>query len=353
MKKLLNNQNSKISKEKQKISGIIFSRAFCSIGIIIFHYFAHAKGNYKLYFKTANSGIGLMLVTNFLCMSGAVLYYNYPIINSKKKFYYKRWKSILPSYYICNIYFYITISLNNHKLCYKGPYKNLILNLIGLDGYLVHSYGVKAFNLVGEWFLGVIIIIYFLYPLLTYLMNINILIIHFIISINYYLIYKTNIYGSVINERNIIFSLNSFYFGMIVIKFKKYFFENKLTLIICFILLIFLSIFKINSSFILIRQIQGYALFIILVEIGTYIISKDKTKIFNIISNLSYSIFLYHHRIIKDILKIYNPKEIQLHLMILIEAFILIIICANIHSSILNYIFKSKIFIKFDSFFLN
>ena len=134
-----NKTNPKITKtinNKQKIASIIFVRAICSLGIIIFHYFCYAKGKYRLFLLTANSTIGLMLVTTFFCISGTVLYYNYHKIYSFKKYYYKRWKSILPSYYICNFYFYISISLITGKLIYKGPFIKLFFNLIGVDGYL-------------------------------------------------------------------------------------------------------------------------------------------------------------------------------------------------------------------------
>lgn len=101
----LNNCKTKLSNQKQILSEIVFIRSICSLGILIFHYFAHSKGNFKLLYKTANSAWGFMFVTNFFCISGSVLFYNYPRINSIKSFYYKRWKSIFPSFYTCYIYF--------------------------------------------------------------------------------------------------------------------------------------------------------------------------------------------------------------------------------------------------------
>ena len=97
---VVNTKKSKYSNIKPNILSIQFSRALCSIGIVIFHYFEHARGNYKLFFRTANANVGFMLVTSFFSMSGTVLYYNYDKKYSIGRFYYKRWKSILPSYYI-------------------------------------------------------------------------------------------------------------------------------------------------------------------------------------------------------------------------------------------------------------
>ena len=54
-----------ISSKKEKIQSIIFVRACCCIGIIIFHYFCDSKGKFKLLYKTANSDFGFMFVTSF------------------------------------------------------------------------------------------------------------------------------------------------------------------------------------------------------------------------------------------------------------------------------------------------
>ena len=50
---------------KNKIPGIIFAKALCTIGIVIFHYFCHSNGNFKFLFKTSNSTFGFMLSTSF------------------------------------------------------------------------------------------------------------------------------------------------------------------------------------------------------------------------------------------------------------------------------------------------
>ena len=68
----------------------------------------------------------------------------------------------------------------------------------------------------------------------------------------------------VIHERNIITCINSFYFGMIAIKFKRIFFENRIILACSAVILVILSFFKINTSFVLVRQIQGFSLYIFL-----------------------------------------------------------------------------------------
>lgn len=345
---------SKISSNNlQKIQSIIFARAISCLGIVVYHYFEHGKGNYKSYFRIANSNIGLMFVTVFLCISGTVHYYNYPRINSIKRYYYKRWKSILFPYYICIIYVYILIVTIAHKLIKIGSWKNIVFILFGLDGYLRYTYRLNVFNLegIGEWFLGAIIIIYIFYPLLVLLMDINIFIINYIVCINYYLMYKTNIYRIIIYG-NIFTCLNAFYFGMIVVKYKKFFLKNVIVFIISFLLLIFLFVYKISNTFFLINQIHGFSLYIFLLRIGEFIMSKKYSQIFHIISGLSYSIFLYHHWILRNILHIKNPIELSSHLKLLFITIIIIIFYAKIHCIIISYVMKSKIFEILDTIFL-
>lgn len=79
-----------MDNSRKSLLGIIFARSFCSIGIIIFYYFCHSKGTFKLFYLTANSNWGYLFVISFYSISGTVLYYNYSKIPSLKTFYFKR-----------------------------------------------------------------------------------------------------------------------------------------------------------------------------------------------------------------------------------------------------------------------
>ena len=349
---LINNNNLKTNKgiitKKEKLSGIIFTRACCSIGIVIFHYFCSSKGNFRFLFSTANSSYGFIFVTSFFCISGTVLYYNYPKIKSLKNFYFKRWKSIFPSYYICFLYFFLMNSFRLHKLFYNGHWSKLFLTLAGLDGYLF--YRIKTYYLVGAWFIGAIIIIYILYPLLLLMTKNNIIINNIIIAFFYILMYKTNFF-IISKERNIITCITSFYLGMEAIRFKNIFFNNKISFIIFLFIFLTLRIIKV-SPFILIFQIQGFSLFIILNQIGKYVMKSKLKIIFSEISKLSYNIFLFHHKIIHDVLGLINPIEFYFHILLLLITFTLTFISSKIHFEVVNYIIQSFIFKKIESIFI-
>ena len=135
--------NNKQKDKKNKLLYITFTRSCCTIGIIIFHYFSHSNSNIKFLYLTKNSSWGFLFSTTFFCISGTVIYYNYPKISSIKKFYYKRWKSIFPSYYMINhkiLYFIIKIYLfiiSNKDIFYtwrmvswSNNYNILIISII-------------------------------------------------------------------------------------------------------------------------------------------------------------------------------------------------------------------------------
>lgn len=244
--------------------------------------------------------------------------------------------------------FFLRTSFISHKLLFNEGSFKIVLTILGLDGYL--SYRIKTYYLVGEWFLGAIIIIYSLYPLVLWFKNKHIFIFISSNCILYYLMYKTGFF--VISQtNNLITCINSFFFGMFIINYKKFVYGNIILLLFSLVLLLFLCLVKINSSFILIMQIQGLSLYIILIIVGKFLMSKIYSQIFKQISNLSYSIYLFHHRIINDIQGINNPNEWYLHLLLLGAVIALTIIASSIHSMVVNSIMKSKIFKKLDTFF--
>ena len=335
-------------KRKNKIEGIIFARSCCSIGIVIFHYFCHSNGTFKFLYRTANTSFGFLFVISFFCISGTVLFHNYPKTNSIKVFYFKRWKSIFPSFYLCYLYFYLRNIFRYKKQIFKWTLLKFFITFFGLDGYLSHI--MKTCYLVGEWFLGALIIIYLLYPLLSFIFNYSEFLFCLILLILNFFMYKTNllIYGRTIN---LITCLTNFSFGILAIKYNKIFLNNIKALNASLFLFILLCFMKFPSILIL-SQIQGFALFIFLVNLGRYIMICRFNKLFIELGNLSYSIFLYQHQIIRDILSVKNPYQWYFHLILLLLTIVLIIICSKIHLMVVYSIFKSYTFNKIESLFI-
>lgn len=208
-------QNNKFQKKRNNLTSIVFARATCCLGIIVFLYFCHSKNHSKLFLSTSNSSWGYIYVNCFFSISGIVLYYNYPNNISIKKFYIKRWKSIFPFYYLCFLYYYQSNVFKYKKFFYKGHWKGLILTLFGIDRYLAYKY--RTYHIIGNWFIGPIVIIYYLYPIAVYIFNKNKFIIPIFLFCGFAIMTKAK-YFNISIERNLITCFSSFYFGMILLK---------------------------------------------------------------------------------------------------------------------------------------
>ena len=339
-------------ENKNRLPGIIFTRVWATIGIIIFHYFYHSNSTTKFLYLTQNSDFGYLYVTCFFAISGVVLYYNYPKNFSLKTFYFKRWKAIFPIFYLCWLFWYIRMVIAKQTFFWAGNPLKFIFSLFGIDGYF--HYLIPNYYLVGEWFLGALIFIYILYPLLCKCMNKNILIVPVILFLGYILQYTTNFFV-IEDHRNLFTCITSFYFGMIAIKYKNLFFKNKIIGLISLILFLSLCFTKIQLPFInqtFIDQIQGLSLFIVLVWLGNYVMETSISSIFKYLDKISFPMFLFQHHIIIVILYFYNPLDIKYVLLNIIFIILITIICAKVVQIITNFILETKIFKKIESKFI-
>ena len=254
---------NQISVKKEKLNGIVFARALCAIGIIVFHFFCHSNGTVKILTDTANCCWGSLFVTVFFVISGCVLSYNYISGYSLKKYYYKRLKGIYPIYYIVWFLFYVEISIVQKNFMWTKPVY-LYKTLIGFDAYSQPSFGC-----VGEWFLAVIITMYLFFPLMNYLINKKYC--KWIVPVVILLLNLIRVKCNIRNEFNSMsVSTISFYFGMIVARHRKFFFNNWILGIVSLVLFIVLCCVKVsfvyNYSFeYILYVIQGILLFIVLV----------------------------------------------------------------------------------------
>ena len=116
-----------------------------------------------------NLTLGNYGVSLFFILSGAGLMYVYQDGMVVKEFYRKRIRSIYPLYYIAFITASFVQILVKYKLNYGAPLWTLLLTVLGLDGWMADM--VSTYALVGDWFVGCIICIYILFPILCKCMN--------------------------------------------------------------------------------------------------------------------------------------------------------------------------------------
>ena len=166
---------------KKRIGYLDIIRLFACFCVITVHFNASISG-YDIYgaFHYSNSLIpnewfgvylGTLGVGLFFLISGVALEYSNPKVEDWRQFYKKRFLSIYPGFWIAFIISLIITFWKEHTLP-NAPLWHLFVSFAGFDGYAMSmGFQGSGFYQVGEWFLGCIILIYAIYPLLSYLLH--------------------------------------------------------------------------------------------------------------------------------------------------------------------------------------
>lgn len=160
--------------KKQRLFYLDFIRTMAIFIVIVFHYNERYRINHPdapartiLAQNILGISPGHLGVSLFLIISGASLWYVYRERFSARAFYRKRFFSLFP-------YFWIAYAVALAVRCAvtqppDAPLWTLIFTVFGLDGlvYVV----MPNWYLLGEWFLGLIILYYLIFPLIRRLMQ--------------------------------------------------------------------------------------------------------------------------------------------------------------------------------------
>ena len=333
-------------ENKKHFYQIDFIRAFCCIGIILYHFSCHTASNFKPLYETINSNIGGVIVTVFFIVSGFVLYHSNKQITSLKKFYYKRFKAIFPSFYICWFIFYVINVIKVRTPFYAGNPLKLLLTLIGQDGYFLQR--IVNYYTVGEWFLGALIFVYALYPLLLKGFNKNDKVTLLILILLTSLVYIFNIPVISPGFPGICESCLKFYIGMMLYKYMNVL-ENKIVLIVSIVYFFIYTFIKINILNTALDIIYGVAVFIILYKFGGIIMNTVVNKAISHISGISYQVFLFQQMIIVNILNIYNPTSVVVSVLMLLLIIALTLICAYLLKVLVSRLYKTKVYLRLEN----
>ncbi len=154
--------------KNKRIFAFDFIRVLAMIMIVVFHYNAYCidfsvQSAPVLFIQYANGTMGHIGVSLFFILSGASLMYSYGRKLELKTYFKKRFLSIYPLYWITYAAFFTHFYIIN-RFPMQISRKTLLLTLFGMDGYLY--YKIPNYYLVGEWFVGCIVILYLLFPLL-------------------------------------------------------------------------------------------------------------------------------------------------------------------------------------------
>lgn len=241
---------------------------------------------------------GDVYVTVFFIISGALLRYNNPEIQDISRFYKKRFMAIFSPYYIAWGCMYILSAIKNRSVFYKGNPISILLSLIGMDSYL--SYKINGYYILGEWFVGAIVLLYLVYPIVVFWNKKSKLLSCSVIGIMYIASLAFNITG-MSSFRTLPSCLLSFYIGYLMVEYYNY--MNRFIFGLMIMVLLGIAFLKMNLPNIE-AHIIGGAVALILYGIGTNIMHEGfLTRIVMWISKRSYYIFLIHHVVICQMIK--------------------------------------------------
>lgn len=311
---------------REKIKSFDMIRAICTIGIVLYHYSYNyieygIAGNHLSFFKFVSGDWGSLFVAMFFMLSGAVLIYNHADKFKLGKFFYRRWCSIFPMFYLAWFVGYLLKVKELGSWLWGGSRRRFIYTFLGIDGYFLKpGFNVNYYTL-GEWFLGAILMVYLLFPVLRYLFvrheksgyMLRIAATIAIAIAEIYLVINDNF--SIPASRNIITCVFDFWIGMLimdgVISYKIN--RNKKLAIATGIMAVVVMLLPIEAPSVIIASLAGALLMITFMNIGESVMKKETArKLFGIVSYSSFGIFLVHHVLIYNFMKQFSGSQIDM-----------------------------------------
>ena len=290
---------------KEQIKSIDFIKGMCALGVVMFHFEDHYTARHLSFFS--NYFNGGALVTVFFMVSGALLWHHYAQRLNLKEYAIKRWKGIYPMYYLAFLPCWLLKVWQEGSFLYGGSAFAYLYTLLGMDGYLV--YNTNTYHIVGEWFLGAIILMYLLFPLIrwAFLKNKWVTVVG---ALMLYLVF----YGKTITNASPFWTVSSclisFCMGILFMEYKSKIISLP-GLLLAAMGYVLLNVVKIPLHANAAYHLSGICLFILLYALGEKtIVQPPLEKIFRALSRLSYPIFLVHHVILRVILLFWQPEPL-------------------------------------------
>lgn len=300
-----------MTQEKKRIFYLDFVRAAATLLIVLTHYNAlylytspqmPEKAVITCYFSHVY--IGDLGVSLFLIISGAALMHVYRDKCRLSIFFKKRFWGIYPMFWLGYLGFFFYSFYQNQGLNPAIPKSRIIYSILGIDTYM-QAFGQVNFSMVGDWFLGMIIIFYLFFPLLrkwilTHPFSLGITSVAVYVL---FLIWKTP-YNSVLLP----VLLPRILFGMFFIQSGKRVKWPAALISLGIIIINYFLPWKIDST--LQATYIGIAVFLILVWLADFLTWIPFRRICACVCKYSYAIFIVHHTIIFYMAGRFNLYEI-------------------------------------------
>ena len=141
--------------------------------ILVVHFNAAVTGYFTLPHKLFTSTLPLGIYLGdfgsslFFMVSGAALAYTVPPDTAAGTFYIKRARALYPMFWLAWILCFSVRFVTHPGYYAAAPTWSLLFTVLGLDSFAVSAgWVVQSFACVGEWFLGTLLLLYLLFPIL-------------------------------------------------------------------------------------------------------------------------------------------------------------------------------------------
>jgi peptidoglycan/LPS O-acetylase OafA/YrhL len=295
-----------------KVYYLDFIRALSICSIITYHFSFHALALQvvdKAILSWGYPFFGVFGVSLFIILSGSSLMLSTWTNFDLKTYLKKRVLALFPLFWITYITVFLTRFVIFREPLVKAHPFTFILTIIGFDGFLL--YKIPNFYLLGEWFLGLIIVMYIFFPCLRYFfLKYNLFTFFLCVLISLVLVQH---YGM---EMDILrfppSRLVEFVFGMgFIFLFKSsQRFLNLLLGLACAML--FLFSLNLNIPVLLRVELQGISIFTSLACFSIFFDNTIFRKLIGFLSVYSYGAFLIHHIIFCAILPQFKNHHLNL-----------------------------------------
>lgn len=288
--------------KKERLTYLDIIRTIAVICVLVCHYTRALESNGIGYLNKIlpdfpfSLYLGSYGVSLFFIISGASLMYVYAEKCELTSFFKKRFWALYPMFWLAYITAFLYNFWVNRGMFYAYPKSRFLLTFFGMDGYLGWYGG--NYYLLGEWFLGCLIFLYLLFPLLRKGVKdypkITILVAAAVYVIGSVLLKNTRMPI----ECWFILRVPEMLFGMYFVHYIKK--VNFPMLGVSSIILIIAAVVNLrNLPVIYLTPVIGITSFLVLTFLSKYIAVNVVRKFCGIVSKYSYAVFLCHHFIIE------------------------------------------------------
>ncbi len=340
---------------KHRIDSFDFMRSVTAWIIVIYHFsgicnMAPQHANFPIMFTHANGVWGENTSVNiFFMLSGASLYYNYPKLkaSSLRSYYFGRFKGLFPMFYMLWLFLFYQKATTTGNLFYNGSPKTMLLTLFGMDGYLSYRF-TQNYYFIGEWFLGALIFLYLLYPLLTWCISRCRILTTLLLGAATLAFHWPIPYFQIQRERNLIVCLFAFWLGMIFMEYREILSAKWIAAVFGGIALLFIFV-KVPIDPFLCAQMIAIGLFLLFYHLGSYVMKLKRLRpFFQYTASISYAIFLLQHVVMGQVIGLFGECRLSVaqEFLILFATLLLIYLFADILTRLNKIMLKSFWFTK-------